>query len=75
MPRYVPEDSLQSPRFTGPSTFARLPDVRTLDEVDLAVVGVPGSSGRPYKPPSSSRRSTRVARARVRVAADATHRT
>ena len=25
MPRYVPEDSLQSPRFTGPSTFARLP--------------------------------------------------
>jgi hypothetical protein len=25
MPRHTPEDSLQSPRFTGPSTFARLP--------------------------------------------------
>ena len=33
-PRYVPEDSLKSPRFTGPSTFARLPFVRTLEDVD-----------------------------------------
>ena len=41
MPRYTPEDSLLSPRFTGPATFARLPQVRTLEEVDLAVVGVP----------------------------------
>jgi agmatinase len=41
MPRYTPEDSQVSPRFTGPATFARLPQVRTLDEVDLAVVGVP----------------------------------
>ena len=38
-PRYGPEDSLKSPRFTGPSTFARLPLVRTLEEVDLAIVG------------------------------------
>ena len=49
MPRYVPEDSLQSPRFTGPSTFARLPFVRTLDEVDLAVVGVPFDTGVTYR--------------------------
>ncbi len=45
MPRYVPEDSLQSPRFTGPSTFARLPLVRALDDVDVAVVGVPFDTG------------------------------
>jgi agmatinase len=45
MPRYVPEDSLQSPRFTGPSTFARLPHVRTLEEVDVAIVGVPFDTG------------------------------
>jgi agmatinase len=45
MPRYVPEDSLKSPRFTGPSTFARLPLVRTLEEVDLAIVGVPFDTG------------------------------
>jgi agmatinase len=49
MPRYAPEDSLQSPRFTGPSTFARLPLVRTLDEVDLAIVGVPFDTGVTYR--------------------------
>jgi agmatinase len=49
MPRYVPEDSLRSPRFTGPSTFARLPYVRTLEEVDLAVVGVPFDTGVTYR--------------------------
>jgi agmatinase len=49
MPRYVPEDSLQSPRFTGPSTFARLPSVRTLEDVDLAIVGVPFDTGVTYR--------------------------
>jgi agmatinase len=49
VPRYVPEDSLQSPRFTGPATFARLPYVRTLDEVDVAVVGVPFDTGVTYR--------------------------
>jgi agmatinase len=49
MPRYVPEDSLQSPRFTGPSTFARLPYVRTLEDVDLAIVGVPFDTGVTYR--------------------------
>ena len=49
MPRYVPEDSLASPRFTGPTTFARLPHVRTLDEVDVAIVGVPFDTGVTYR--------------------------
>jgi agmatinase len=49
VPRYVPEDSLNSPRFTGPATFARLPYVRTLDEVDVAVVGVPFDTGVTYR--------------------------
>jgi agmatinase len=44
-PRYVPADSLQTPRFTGVPTFARLPNVRTLEDVDLAVVGVPFDTG------------------------------
>ena len=48
-PRYVPEDSLKSPRFTGPSTFARLPLVSSLEEVDLAVVGVPFDTGVTYR--------------------------
>jgi agmatinase len=49
VPRYVPEDSLASPRFTGPSTFARLPFVRTLDDVDVAIVGVPFDTGVTYR--------------------------
>lgn len=49
MPRYTPEDSLQSPRFTGPATFARLPHVRTLEGVDVAVVGVPFDTGVTYR--------------------------
>jgi agmatinase len=49
MPHYAPEDSLQSPRFTGPPTFARLPIVRSLDGVDVAVVGVPFDTGVTYR--------------------------
>ena len=49
MPRYTPEDSLKSPRFTGPSTFARLPFVRTLEDVDVAIVGVPFDTGVTYR--------------------------
>lgn len=49
MPRYVPEDSLQSPRVTGPSTFARLPLVQTLEDVDVAIVGVPFDTGVTYR--------------------------
>ena len=44
-PRYIPEDSLKSPRFTGIATYARLPYVRTLEDVDLAVIGVPFDTG------------------------------
>src|SRR5437763_15205141 len=39
--RYGPIDSSQSPRFTGVRTFMRLPFVETLDDVDVAVIGVP----------------------------------
>ncbi|MEO8230377.1 MAG: arginase family protein [Chloroflexota bacterium] len=49
MPRYTPEDSLQSPRFTDPSTFARLALIRTLEDVDVAIVGVPFDTGVTYR--------------------------
>jgi len=45
MPRYGPADSLRSPRFTDPATFARLPLVKSLEEVDVAIVGVPFDTG------------------------------
>jgi agmatinase len=49
VPRYSQVDSMQSPRFTGPSTFFRLPLVRDLADVDLAVVGVPFDTGVTYR--------------------------
>jgi agmatinase len=49
MPRYTPADSLMSPRFTGPTTFARLPHVQTLDDVDVAMLGVPFDTGVTYR--------------------------
>ena len=49
MPHYLPEDSLKSPRFTGPSTFARLPVVSDLVDVDVAIVGVPFDTGVTYR--------------------------
>jgi agmatinase len=41
MPRYGPPDAFEMPRFSGPRTFMRLPHVRDLEGVDVAVVGVP----------------------------------
>ena len=40
---------MASPRFTGPSTFGRLPYVRTLEDVDVAIVGVPLDTGVTYR--------------------------
>ena len=45
MPRYVPASSQESPRFTEPPTFARLSWVQHLQDLDLAVVGVPFDTG------------------------------
>ncbi|CAM4354338.1 agmatinase [Lacicoccus alkaliphilus] len=38
---YRPKDSSKSPRFVGPRTFMRLENIRTTEEVDFAVIGVP----------------------------------
>jgi agmatinase len=47
---YLPTDSLVSPRFIGVPTFARLPLVRELEGVDVAVVGVPFDTGVTNRP-------------------------
>jgi agmatinase len=39
--RYGPADSFETPRYTGPRTFMRLPHVTTTEGVDLAIVGIP----------------------------------
>jgi agmatinase len=45
MPRYQPADALQSPRFCGVRTYARLPFVTALEEVDATVLGIPFDTG------------------------------
>ncbi|QQK75763.1 agmatinase [Salicibibacter cibarius] len=38
---YQPKDSSKSPRFSGPRTFMRLEHIRTTEDVDFVVAGVP----------------------------------
>jgi agmatinase len=49
VPKYQPIDSMTSPRYVGIPTFARLPYVRTLEDVDLAVIGVPFDTAVSYR--------------------------
>jgi agmatinase len=55
------------PRFAGPATFARLPRIDEVTDVDVAVVGVPFDAGVSYRPgarfgPSHVRESSRLLR-------------
>jgi len=47
--RYRPADSFESPRFTGPRTFLRLPHVRSLEDVDVALIGIPTDDAVGYR--------------------------
>ena len=38
------------PRYAGPSTFARLPELRDVEKCDVAIVGVPFDAGTSYRP-------------------------
>ncbi|HLM33463.1 MAG TPA: agmatinase [Gaiellaceae bacterium] len=49
MPRYGPPDAFETPRFSGPRTFMRLPHVRDLEEVDVAIVGIPTDGAVVYR--------------------------
>src|SRR4029453_19677868 len=49
MPRYGPPDPFETPRFSGPRTFMRLPHVRDLEDVDVAVVGIPTDGAVVYR--------------------------
>jgi agmatinase len=46
---HQPPDALQAPRYTGPRTFARLPLVEDLADVDCAVVGLPWDGGTSFR--------------------------
>src|SRR6478752_8038970 len=47
---YEPVDALQSPRYSGPRTFGRLPHVETTEGVDVALFGLPWDSGTSFRP-------------------------
>ena len=48
--KYQPRDSMQSPRFSQPATFMRLPHVVDLTDVDIALVGIAYDGGTSYRP-------------------------
>lgn len=52
------------PRFAGPSTFCRLPELRDVSYCDVAIVGIPFDAGTSYRPgarfgPQSIRQASR----------------
>ena len=47
-----PVSGTKVPRFAGPSTFARLPELRDVESCDVAIVGVPFDAGTSYIPSS-----------------------
>ena len=60
-------DATVVPRFAGPATFARLPRLDEVSDIDVAVVGVPFDAGVTYRPgarfgPAHVRESSRLLR-------------
>lgn len=49
MIKYAPPSASASPRFAGIKTFMRLPYVKTTEDIDFAVIGIPFDTGCCYK--------------------------
>ena len=49
MKKYVPTNSLESPRFADIKTFMRLPNVKTTEDIDYAVIGIPFDTATTYR--------------------------
>ncbi len=67
MKKYAPADALTSPRFCGVASFMRLPQVRTTDDVDVAILGIPFDTATTYRvgsrfAPNEIRGSSRLLR-------------
>jgi len=63
------------PRFAGPSTFARLPELRDVAHCDVAIVGIPFDAGTSYRPgarfgPQAIRQASRHLRTQYHPAYD-----
>ncbi len=49
MNKYKPRDPMKSPRFSGIKTFMRLPHLKTVDDIDFAIIGVPSDAGASFR--------------------------
>ena len=63
------------PRNAGPSTFARLPELRDINSCDIAILGIPFDSGTSYRPgarfgPQAIRQASRHLRTQYHPAYD-----
>jgi agmatinase len=63
------------PRYAGPSTFCRLPELRDLSRCDVAVLGIPFDAGTSYRPgarfgPQAIRQASRHLRTNFHPAYD-----
>jgi len=60
-------DASKVPRYSGLATFARLPEIDDVSDIDVAIVGIPFDAGASYRPgarfgPSHVRQSSRLLR-------------
>lgn len=49
MKKYVPLNSLEVPRFAGIKTYMRLPHVKTTENIDYAIIGIPFDTATTYR--------------------------
>ena len=49
-PPIEPVSGTVVPRYAGPSTFCRLPELRDVPYCDVAILGIPFDSGTSYRP-------------------------
>jgi agmatinase len=75
-PPVQPISGTVMPRYAGPSTFARLPELRDVAACDVAILGVPFDGGTSYRPgarfgPQAIRQASRHLRTNYHPAYDA----
>ena len=63
------------PRYAGPATFARLPEIQDVKKCDIAILGIPFDSGTSYRPgarfgPQAIRQASRHLRTQYHPAYD-----
>jgi agmatinase len=66
-PTIQPVSGTVVPRYAGPSTFVRLPELRDLERCDVAILGIPFDSGVSFRPgarfgPQAIRQASRMLR-------------